>query len=398
MKKIFFAALTLAAALAAPAGAQDIKIALLAGKTGAFEAYAKQTETGFMMGLEKLTDGTMKVNGRTLRVLVKDDQLKPDLAKSLLEQAYGDDKVDLAVGTSSSAAALAILPVAEEYKKLLIVEPAVADAITGERWNRYIFRTGRNSAQDAVAGAVATCGEEVAIATLAQDYAFGRDGVKAFKDAVAQAKGCKAAVVHEEYAPQTATDFTAPGQRLFDALKDRKEKRKLIVIIWAGAHPMNKLMDMQPQRYNIEISPGGNILPQMKAWKDFGGADGAVYYYYAFPKNSLNDWFVAEHQKRFNAPPDFFTAGGFAAASAVVTALKKAGSTDTEKLIAAMEGMEFDTPKGKMTFRKDDHQAMQTMYHFKIKAPKDQKGEWDLLSLVREIPASDMVIPIRNKR
>ena len=79
----------------------------------------------------------------------------------------------------------------------------------------------------------------------------------------------------------------------------------------------------------------------------------------------MNDWLVAEHQKRFNAPPDFFTAGGFAAASAVVAALQKAGSTDTEKLIAAMEGMTFDTPKGKMTFRKEDHQALQDMYHFK---------------------------------
>ena len=68
-------------------------------------------------------------------------------------------------------------------------------------------------------------------------------------------------------------------------------------------------------------------------------------------------------------PPDFFTCGGMAAASAVVTALTKTGgSTDTEKLIATMEGMEFDTPKGKMIFRKEDHQALQSMYVFKVKA------------------------------
>jgi branched-chain amino acid transport system substrate-binding protein len=110
----------------------------------------------------------------------------------------------------------------------------------------------------------------------------------------------------------------------------------------------------------------------------------------------MNDWLVAEHTKRYKAPPDFFTAGGFAAASAVVTAISKAKSTDTEKLISAMEGMEFDTPKGKMNFRKEDHQAMQAMYHFRIK--KDQKSEWDLLELVREIPASEMPVPIKNKR
>jgi branched-chain amino acid transport system substrate-binding protein len=51
-----------------------------------------------------------------------------------------------------------------------------------------------------------------------------------------------------------------------------------------------------------------------------------------------------------------------------------------------------------MTFRKEDHQAMQSMYHFRIKKAQDQKGEWDLLELVREIPASEMPVPVRNKR
>jgi branched-chain amino acid transport system substrate-binding protein len=72
------------------------------------------------------------------------------MGKAALEQAYGDDKVDIAVGTTGSPIALAMLPVAEEYKKLLIVEPAVADQITGDKWNRYIFRTARNSSQDAL--------------------------------------------------------------------------------------------------------------------------------------------------------------------------------------------------------------------------------------------------------
>jgi branched-chain amino acid transport system substrate-binding protein len=112
----------------------------------------------------------------------------------------------------------------------------------------------------------------------------------------------------------------------------------------------------------------------------------------------MNDWFVAESMKRNHIPPDFFSAGGFSAAAAVVAALHKAKSADTEKLIAAMEGMDFDTPKGKMTFRKEDHQAMQEMYDFRFKAPKDQKSEWDLLELVRVIPAKEIYVPITNKR
>jgi branched-chain amino acid transport system substrate-binding protein len=389
----WLAAATLAAATGlAFAQAKELKIAHIYGKTGPLEAYAKQSHTGLMMGLEYLTGGKMELAGRKIVVIEKDTQNKPDVGKTGLATAFGDDKVDIAVGPVNSGIAVAMLPVAEEYKKILIVEPAVADSITGDKWNRYIFRTARNSTQDAVAGA-ATLPANASIAMLAQDYAFGRDGVKAFKDALA-AVGSTARIVHEEYAPAQTTDFTAPAQRLFEALKD-KPGRKVIGIIWAGPHPMAKIMDLKPERFGIEVAPGGNILPVMKGWKAFAGTEGAIYYYYGFPKNKMNDWLVAEHQKRFGSPPDFFTAGGFAAASAVVTAVKKAGGTDTEKLIAAMEGMSFDTPKGTMTFRKEDHQALQPMYHWRMK--KSQKGEWDLLELVSEIPASKLPIPIRNK-
>lgn len=385
------------ATLAWPSAAQQtpLKVALIYGKTGPFEAYARQTEAGFMLGLDYATKGTMEVDGRKIQVILKDDQLKPDLAKAALEQAYGDDKVDIAVGTSSSAAALAMLPVAEEYKKLLIVEPAVADQITGDKWNRYVFRTARNSSQDALAAAATLKDENISIATLAQDYAFGKDGVASMKDAL-KAVGSKATIVHEEYAPQNTTDFTASAQRIFDALKD-KPGRKIVVVIWAGAHPLPKLMDLKPERYKIEIAPGGNILPVMAGWKQFPGLEGAIYYYWAFPKNPVNDWLVAEFKKRNNGvPPDFFVAGGMSAALAMVDAVRKAKSTDTEKLIAAMEGMSFDTPKGMMTFRKEDHQAVQAMYHWRMKAnPPDN---YDLLELVREIPADEIKLPIRNKR
>jgi branched-chain amino acid transport system substrate-binding protein len=383
--------------LAGPVAAQQppLKIALIYGKTGPLEAYARQTEAGFMLGLEYATQGKMEVLGRKIQVIIKDDQLKPDMGKAALEQAYGDDKVDLAVGTTGSAVALAMLPIAEEYKKLLIVEPAVADQITGDKWNRYVFRTGRSSMQDALAAAATLKDENINIATLAQDYAFGKDGIASLKEALA-AVGSKAKIVHEEYAPQTTTDFTASGQRLFDALKD-KPGRRIIAVVWAGAHPLPKLMDLKPERYKIEIAPGGNILPVMAGWKQFPGLEGAIYYYWGFPKNPVNDWLVAEYKKKNNgAPPDFFVAGGMAAGMAAVAALQKAGSTDTEKLIAAMEGMEFDTPKGKMTFRKEDHQALQVMYQWRMK--QNPPDNVDLLELVREIPADEMKLPIKNKR
>jgi branched-chain amino acid transport system substrate-binding protein len=379
-------------AAASPAWGQgkDIRIAHVYSKTGALEAYGKQTQIGFMMGLDYATGGTMAVEGRKLVVIEKDDQGKPDVGKSLLAAAYGDDKVDLAVGPTASPVALALLPVAEEYKKILLVEPAVADSITGDKWNKYIFRTGRNSSQDAISNAVALDKAGVTIATMAQDSAFGRDGVKAFKESLKKAK-----LVHEEYLPPATTDFTAGGQRLIDKLKDQPG-RKIIFILWAGGNPF-KIADMDLKRHGIEIATGGNILPVMASFKQFPGMEGATYYYFGIPKNPVNDAMVAQHYKLYKSPPDFFTAGGFSAAMAVVTALKKTkGETQTGKLIAAMEGMQFDTPKGPMTFRKEDHQAMQSMYHFKIKV--DPAFAWGVPELVHEIKASEMQVPIRNQR
>ena len=335
---------------------KEIKIAHIDSKTGPLEAYAKQTLTGLQMGLDYATGGTMTVTGRKIVVIEKDDQGKPDMGKTLLAAAYADDKVDIAVGPTVAGVALAMLPVAEEYKKILLVEPAVADSITGDKWNKYIFRTGRNSSQDAVANAAALDQAGESIATLAQDNAFGRDGVKAFKECdqegQVRARGVPAA---------GTTDFTA------GAAAHRRQAE-------GPAGPQDRLGGLgrrrdavqqvrrtgAEKRYGIELATGGNILPAMVAYKQFPGMEGALYYYFGIPKNPVNEWLVANHYKQFKAPPDFFTAGGITAAIAVVEALKKTdGDTDTNKLITAMEGMSFDTPKGKMTFRKEDHQAMQ---------------------------------------
>lgn len=370
---------------------KEIRIAHVYDKTGALEAYAKQTQTGFLMGLEYATGGTLTVAGKKIVVIERDSQGKPDVGKSQLAAAYSDDKADIAVGPTSSGVALAMLPVAEEYKKILVVEPAVADSITGEKWNKYIFRTGRNSSQDAIANAVALDKPGVSIATLGQDYAFGRDGVKAFREAIKNAK-----IVHEEYLPTNTTDFTAGAQRLIEKLKDQPG-RKIIWIIWAGAGNPFKIADLDLKRYGIEIATGGNILPAMVNYKQFPGMEGAAYYYFGIPKNPVNEWLVSNHYSKLKTPPDFFTAGGFSAAMAIVQALKNTnGDTNTEKLISAMEGMSFDTPKGKMTFRKEDHQALQSMYHFKIKA--DPAFAWGVPELVREIKPEEMRVPIRNKR
>ena len=108
------------------------------------------------------------------------------------------------------------------------------------------------------------------VVPLAQDYAFGRDFVTAFKTALAPT-GAK--LVFEEYGPPMTTDFTAPIQRIFDALA-KEQGRKIIFVNWAGAgNPLAALKAMGPERQGIEISTGGNILPALVAYKDFPGLE-----------------------------------------------------------------------------------------------------------------------------
>lgn len=366
-----------------------IKIGIVTSQTGALEGYGKQNIRGFEMGLEYATKGSNQVAGRTIQVIKEDTETKPEVAKQKAIKLLEDDKVDILVGSASSTDALAIVPLAQEYKKVMVVEPAVVDAITGSQWNRYIFRTGRNSSQDAVAGAAAIAKPGVKIAIFAPDSAYGRDGVKAFKP-VAEKLGAQ--IILEEFPATTAKDFTANLQRIITAKPD------YLFVIWAGANaPWQQISDMKIPDKGIKVSTAGPDIAALKTMWSIVGMEGFGIYYYDLPKNSINDWLVEQHQKKYNEPPDLFTAGGMAAAMAIVQALENTkGDADSEKLIAAMEGMSFDTPKGKMTFRKEDHQALQALYAIRLE--KKEGVSWPVPILLRELTPEETAPPILNKK
>ncbi len=337
--------------------------------------------TGFKLGLEYGTNGTDTVAGRKIEVIYKDSQTKPDVGRNLLAEAYNDDHADLAVGGTSSAVALAMLPVAQENKKILIVEPAVADSITGDKWNRYIFRTGRNSSQDAISNAIAigkpgTVDRHPGAGLCLRPRRRRRLQEGAGEDR--REAGVRGICAADD------DRFHRAGSAHFRRARQGQRRRKIIWVIWAGAgNPLTP-----SSRRSIPTGTGSASPPAATscrrwwptrispAWK------APTYYYYEAVKNPVNDWLVTEHMKRFKAPPDFFTCGGFAAAMAVVAALNAThGNTDTETLIKAMEGMKFDTPKGEMIFRKEDHQALQEMFAFKIKV--DPNVKWAIPELTR---------------
>ncbi|HEY4623312.1 MAG TPA: substrate-binding domain-containing protein [Solibacillus sp.] len=365
-----------------------VKVGVLASLTGALESYGKQTKNGFELGLEYATGGTMEVEGRKIEVIWEDTETKPEVAVQKATKLLEDDAVDFLVGSSSSGDTLAVLPLAEEYEKIMIVEPAVADSITGSEFNPYIFRTARNSSQDAYAAAAAIAGDGVKIATFAPDYSFGWDGVSAFKTA---AEELGAEIVLEEYADPAATDFTSNLQKIIDAKPD------FLFVVWAGANsPWNQIADLKLQEKGIKISTGAPDIIALQFMEPLIGMEGFTVYHHTLPKNEVNDWLVKEHKARFNGEvPDLFTPGGFSAAVAIVEALKKSGGdADGNTLIPLMEGMSFDTPKGTMTFRKEDHQALQPMYAIKLE--KVAEFDYPIPVLIRELSPEETEPPIMN--
>ena len=370
------------------ASSEPIKVGVLASLTGALESYGKQTKNGFELGLEYATGGTLEVEGRKIEVVWEDTETKPEVAVQKATKLLEDDKVDFLVGSSSSGDTLAVLPLAEEYEKIMIVEPAVADSITGSEFNPYIFRTARNSSQDAYAAAAAIAGEGVKIATFAPDYSFGWDGVSAFK---AAAEKLGAEIVLEEYADPAATDFTSNLQKIIDA------KPEFLFVVWAGANsPWNQISDLKLQEKGIKISTGAPDIVALQFMEPLIGMEGFSVYHHTLPNNNVNDWLVEQHKARFNEVPDLFTPGGFSAAVAIVEALKKSGGdADGNTLIPLMEGMSFETPKGTMTFRKDDHQALQTMYAIRLE--KVAEFDYPIPVLIRELSPEETEPPILNK-
>ena len=118
MKRLLAAlALTGAVIAAQPGAAQEdpVKIAIVHGLSGSpLATYSEQTTNGFKLGMEYATKGTMEIKGHKIEIIEKDTQFKPDVARSMLAQAYGDDDALFAVGGTSSGVTTALLPIAAE--------------------------------------------------------------------------------------------------------------------------------------------------------------------------------------------------------------------------------------------------------------------------------------------
>lgn len=373
-----------------------VKIGVLHDGSGVLKNYGTQQVRGLELGLEYATGGTMKVLGREIRLIIEDDGSNPEKGVQAVRKLLEQDQVDLIQGTDSSGVALAVIPEVTKAGKVMVVDPAASDAITGDAFSRYVFRTGRNVSQDSLAGANYLVAEgRTRFMNLAPDYAFGHSSAAAWS-AVIKSKGGE--IIGDIFAPLDTKDFTPYLQNLL------VQKPDGVVVTWAGAGAVQLFQQIAELGLYDEmmVFTGIGDIPSLKAMgvealgSSGEGLVGVNTYFHLLPNNKVNDWLIARHQEKYDEPPDLFTAGGFAAGVAIVQAIERAGSTDAEALIPVMEGMSFEGPKGTYTFRKEDHQALQPMYV--VKLVKKEGYDYPVPELVQELSPEETAPPIMNQK
>ncbi len=375
------------------ADAKPLKIGLITDQSKALSIYGTQEINGFKLGLEYATNGTMEVAGRPIEVLVRDDENNPDRARQLARELIEKDGVELLQCCASTSSALTVIEVAKENKVVAMIDPAAGPQVTGSNFNRYVFRTGRNTLQDALtAGPYMVESVGTNFVQLAPDTDFGKGSAASWRTIVESNGGTF--VADDVLIPADTTDFTPYLQKILDAAD--QQGAKVLLVTWAGANFPRLFQQMQEQgvldKLTLATGFGDNAtLPLV--YTDAVGAVGMIAYHYTLPKNEVNDWLVEHHKAEYGSPPDLFTAGGMAAAIALVQGLEKTnGSTDPEQLIPVLEGMSFAGPKGTYTFRKEDHQALQPMYMVKLVNIDDPEARF--YELLQERTAEQTAPPI----
>ncbi|MEV0330153.1 substrate-binding domain-containing protein [Micromonospora echinospora] len=329
--------------------AAPVKVGLVYSQSGALASYGKQYIEGFRAGLDFATDGTGKVDGRTIEVTEVDDAGDPAKAVSAAKDLIGKGHKILA-GSTASGVALQVAPIAAQNKVLFISGPAATDAVTGA--NRYTFRSGRQSYQDVVT-AKSFIGDPAGkkVVVFAQDGAFGDANEAAVKAVI----GGAGATVSSVRAPASATDFTPFASQITAAKPD------LLFVAWAGttAPAMWQTLDQQGVLTSTTVVTGLDIRA---SWATFGAAGTKISFLsHYFDGASDTEAAKALKAKVTGGTLDLFHPDGFAAAQMVVRAVAEGGD-DVEKMVTALEGWSFDGVKGKMTIRKEDHALLQPMY------------------------------------
>ena len=396
MKLIRFAGLALALLVAAPGAglAQPIRLGEL-NSYKVFPAFLEPYKKGMELALAQL-NAAGGVLGRPLELVVRDDNGTPGDAVRVAEELLSREKVVMLMGTFASNVGLAVADLAKQRKVLFLAAEPLTDKIVWENGNRYTFRLRASTyMQTAMLVPEAAKLKKKRWAIVYPNYEYGQSATAAFKQ---QMIGLQAGGIEfVEYAvPLGKIDAGPIVQALIDANPDA-------IFSSLFAADLAKFVREGEVRGLFKGRPVFNLLGGEPEYLDPLKDEAPVgwwvtgYPWYAIdtPEHKR---FRDAYQAKYNDHPRLGSVVGYTAIIAAAAAIRKAGSTDTEKLVAAMNGLTFESPFGKLTFRALDHQSTMGAYVGRT-AVKDGKGvmiDWRYADGGNYLPSDDTVKRLRS--
>jgi branched-chain amino acid transport system substrate-binding protein len=342
---------------------EPVTVGVMTDLSGGLQLYGAHIERSFPLGMEFVAGppvGTnvYMVDSCEIRLVWGDDQSNVGTADTVARGLIEAAGAKILVGTVSSGVTAKLQEIAAEYNIVLIVAPAASNDITGANFAPNTFRTSRNNYQDASNLCQYLAGQDYTLVQIAPDSSFGRATAATFRDAC----GFYGAVfvAGDIFAPTSTTDFAPYAQQILGSGADA------CIVTWAGTGVTSLFQALVDEGVTDQMEVTTSFIdnPSMAAvFGDMVGETGGIPYHYTSPDNAINDWLVTETISRHVDPPDLFYADGMNAALLVIEALRATGGDPSAgALIPAMEGLEFDGPKGRISIRPEDHVAIQDMY------------------------------------
>jgi len=340
---------------------KPILIGNLSGFTGTYSAMAKMQKDSVDMAVNEINEAGGLL-GRKVEVIHEDTETSPSIGTRKIERLILEKKVDFCVGAISSAVTLAMMEVAKKYNKILMVNISQSVKITGESRNKVTFRVNANPG--ITSGALckwmlANLGKKFYLLTV--DYAWGRSTSEQYHQRLDE-MGAK--IVGETFFPLGTKDF-AP---YFGKIKAAKPD--VLFITAAGNDAISVVT--QAERYGIKkmmpICGDGSLVSADILEAEGDAANGIItadYYSAALDTPEHRAW-AAKYEKLYNAKPSKFSVSSYEAVMWLAQAVKQAGSVETDKVVAALEGSTYHGPQGIKTMDRNSHQTSLTVYMIKI--------------------------------
>jgi len=342
------------------AQAQDIKVGIIDCYSGPAAVYGIDALNGFKLALQEINKNG--VLGKKIEFTTRDTKFKVDIALNMAKELVLREDVDILVGTINSGAALAVSEaVAKKEKVPFIVWISKSENITGKKGHRYVFSTGENTAMAGKAGGVALSQKPYIKYWIGgDDYEYGH--------AIADAawRNLKARKPEVELIGKS---WWKPGEPdLIPYITSTLAAKPDAVIFCTGGRSMTNIMKAIKATGMAEKVPVYvHTATDHAVLKPLGleapeGVLGTMDYHFYFPDISANKRFVEAFKAAYGHPPGFPAFHGYNTANFIAAAYEKAGSVDKEKFIDAMEGLEIDSPVGKIEMRACDHQVIMPMF------------------------------------